>query len=271
MPHLIKSQFWDGREPDLEGQSKQPLINPVEHGLANYEPILEIIRKDPDYPAAFQSVFGVSSEKITIDHIAKAIASFERTLVSGNSPFDRYYFKGQTDAMTDAQIRGFNLFVGQGRCVSCHTIEQDQALFTDGRFHNIGVGINQIQEDIPRLTKAFLEAKNKGGNVDVMVLSDKKSSELGRFAVTDELNQIGAFKTPTLRNVELTAPYMHDGSLKTLKDVMNHYNNGGVTKAGDRVNDFLSGGIRPSKSDRCTTGRSGGIYEGTDEFKVEPQ
>jgi cytochrome c peroxidase len=240
-----KSQFWDGREPDLEGQSKQPLINPVEHGLANYEPILEIIRKDPDYPAAFQSVFGVSSEKITIDHIAKAIASFERTLVSGNSPFDRYYFKGQTDAMTDAQIRGFNLFVGQGRCVSCHTIEQDQALFTDGRFHNIGVGINQIQEDIPRLTKAFLEAKNKGGNVDVMVLSDKKSSELGRFAVTDELNQIGAFKTPTLRNVELTAPYMHDGSLKTLKDVMNHYNNGGVAKAGDRVNDFLSGGIRP--------------------------
>jgi cytochrome c peroxidase len=240
-----KFQFWDGREPDLEGQSKQPPINPVEGGLANHEPMLEIVRKDPDYPAAFQSVFGVSSEKVTIDHIAKAIASFERTLVSGNSPFDRYYFKGQKDAMTDAQIRGFNLFVGQGRCVSCHVIEQDQALFTDGRFHNIGVGINQIQQDVPRLTKAFLEAKNKGGNVDVMVLSDKKSSELGRFAVTDELNQIGAFKTPTLRNVELTAPYMHDGSLKNLKDVMIHYNNGGVAKADDRVNDFLSGGIRP--------------------------
>ncbi len=240
-----KSQFWDGREPDLEGQSKQPLINPVEHGLANYEPMLEIIRKDAYYPAAFQSVFGISSDKVTIDHIAKAIASFERTLVSGNSPFDRYYFGGQADAMTDAQIRGFNLFVGQGRCVSCHVIEQDQALFTDGRFHNIGVGINQIQQDVPRLTKAFLEAKNKGGNVDVMVLSDKKSSELGRFAVTDELNQIGAFKTPTLRNVELTAPYMHDGSLKTLKEVMIHYNNGGVTKAGDPVNAFLSGGIRP--------------------------
>jgi len=239
------SQFWDGREPDLEGQSKQPLINPVEHGLANYEPILEIIRKDPDYPAAFQAVFGINSEKITIDHIAKAIASFERTLVAGNSPFDRYYFKGQTDAMTDAQIRGFNLFTGQGRCVSCHTIEQDQALFTDSRFHNIGVGINQIQQDIPRLTKAFLEAKNKGGNVDVMVLSDKKSSELGRFAVTDELSQIGAFKTPTLRNVELTGPYMHDGSLLTLKDVMIHYNNGGVTNPGDPVNAFLSGGIRP--------------------------
>lgn len=240
-----QSQFWDGREPDLEGQSKQPLINPVEHGLANYEPILKIIGTDPYYPTAFKSVFGVSSDKVTIDHIAKAIAGFERTLVSGNSPFDRYYFKRQADAMTEAQIRGFNLFIGQGRCVSCHTIEQDHALFTDGRFHNIGIGINQIQQDVPRLTKAFLEAKAKGGNVDVMVLSDKKSSELGRFAVTDDLSEIGAFKTPTLRNIELTAPYMHDGSLKTLKDVMIHYNNGGVTKADDRVNDFLSGGIRP--------------------------
>ena len=240
-----KTQFWDGREPDLEGQSKQPPINPVEGGLANYEPILEIVRKDSYYPAAFPSVFGVSSKKVTIDHIAKAIASFERTLVTGNSAFDRYYFKGRTDAMTDTQIRGFNLFVGQGRCISCHVIEQDQALFTDNRFHNIGIGINQIQQDVPRLTKAFLEAKNKGGNVDVMVLSDKKTSELGRFVVTDELSKIGAFKTPTLRNVELTAPYMHDGSLQTLKDVVIHYNNGGVSKAGDHVNDFLSGGIRP--------------------------
>lgn len=240
-----KSQFWDGREPDLEGQAKEPLINPVEHGLPNHEPILEITRSDPYYQAAFQSVFGVSDKKITIDHVAEAIADFERTLVSGDSPFDRYYFKGQTDAMTEAQVRGFQLFIGQGRCVSCHTIEQDHALFTDSRFHNIGIGINQIQQDVPRLAQAFLEAKVKGGNVDSMVLTDKKSSELGRFAVTDNLGQIGAFKTPTLRNIELTAPYMHDGSLKTLKEVMVHYNNGGATKAGDPVNAFLSGGIRP--------------------------
>jgi cytochrome c peroxidase len=240
-----KSQFWDGREPDLEGQAKQPPVNPVEGGLPNHEPILEITRTDPYYQTAFQSVFGVNGKKLTIDHVVQAIASFERTLVSGNSAFDRYYFKGQADAMTEAQVRGFQLFIGQGRCVSCHTIEQDHALFTDSRFHNIGIGINQVQQEIPRLAQAFLEAKNKGSQVDVMVLTDKKSSELGRFAVTDELSQIGAFKTPTLRNVELTAPYMHDGSLKTLKEVMVHYNNGGVTKAGEQVNDFLSGGIRP--------------------------
>lgn len=240
-----KLQFWDGREPDLERQSKQPLINPIEHGLSNYGSILEIIRTDPYYQTAFKSVFGVAVSKVTIDHVAKAIASFERTLVSGDSAFDRYYFKGQAEAMTEAQIRGFGLFVGQGRCVSCHVIEQDQALFTDGRFHNIGIGINPIQQEVPRLAQAFLEAKSKGINVDVAVLSDKKSSELGRFAVTDELSQIGAFKTPTLREIDLTAPYMHDGSLKTLKDVVNHYNNGGVTKTGYRVNDFLDGGIRP--------------------------
>jgi len=239
------SQFWDGREPDLEGQAKQPLINPVEHGLTNHKQVLEIVRTDPGYLATFQTVFDVSAKNLTIDHVAKAIASFERTLITGNAPFDRYYFKGQSDAMTAAQIRGFELFAGQGRCVSCHSIEQDHALFTDGRFHNIGIGITQVRQDIPRLAQAFLEAKNKGNQVDVMVLTDKKSSELGRFAVTDELSQIGAFKTPTLRNIELTAPYMHDGSLLTLKEVMVHYNNGGVNTAGDPVNDFLSGGIRP--------------------------
>lgn len=239
------SQFWDGREPDLEGQSKQPFVNPVEHGLANHEAILDIVRADTDYKVAFSSVFGVSGEQVSIEQVAKAIASFERTIISGNSPFDRYYFNGDTKAMSDAQVRGFKLFIDQGRCVSCHTIEQDHALFTDNRFHNIGIGINDIQQDVPRFAEAFLEAKNKGADVDIMVLTDKKSSELGRFAVTNELDKVGAFKTPTLRNIEMTAPYMHDGSLKTLKDVIKHYQNGGVTPADAKVNAYLSGGIRP--------------------------
>lgn len=239
------SQFWDGREPDLEGQSKQPFVNPVEGGLPNHEPILDIVRNDPAYKNAFETVFGAGGKQLTLDHVAKAIASFERTVISGDSPFDQYYFGDNKNAMTDAQRRGFDLFLGQGRCVSCHTIEQDHALFTDNRFHNIGVGINAIQQDVPRLATAFLEAKNQGGEVDVIVLTDKKSSELGRFAVTDNITEIGAFKTPTLRNIALTAPYMHDGSLKTLKEVIIHYNNGGVTPANAQVNDFLSGGIRP--------------------------
>ncbi len=239
------SQFWDGREPDLEGQSKQPFINPVEGGLPDHGPILEIVRSDPEYRTAFTEVFGITGEEVTMDHVAKSIASFERTLVAGDSPFDRYYFNGDTSALTEAQTRGFELFLGQGRCVSCHTVEQDHALFTDNRFHNIGVGINTIQDDVPRLTAAFLEAEHSGQDVDALVLTDKKASELGRFAVTDQITEIGAFKTPTLRNIALTAPYMHDGSLRTLKDVVIHYNNGGVTPANAQVNAFLSGGIRP--------------------------
>ncbi|MEE9413191.1 MAG: cytochrome c peroxidase [Methylococcales bacterium] len=242
---FYQSQFWDGREADLEGQSKQPFINPVEGGLTDHQPILKIVRTDPEYTSSFLSVFTVAGQQLTMEHVAKAIASFERTLISGNSPFDRYYFKGETNALTASQARGLQLFLGQGRCVSCHTIEQNHALFTDNRFHNIGIGINNIQEDIPRFAGAFLQAKNEGRDVDVMVLTDKKSSELGRFAITEEITLMGAFKTPTLRNVELTAPYMHDGSLKTLKDVIKHYNNGGVTPADAKVNAFLSGGIRP--------------------------
>jgi len=237
--------FWDGREPSLEEQSKDPMVNPVEMGLPNHQPVLKLIRTDPEYVKAFKTVFGKSGDQLTMEEVKKAIASFERTIVAGDSPFDHYYFGGDKKAMTPAQIRGFQVFMGQGRCVSCHTVEQDQALFTDNRFHNIGIGINQMQKDVPRLAGEFLKAKAQGGDVDKAVLSDPKTSNLGRFAVTDALDDMGSFKTSTLRNIAMTAPYMHDGSLKTLKEVVVHYNNGGVTKKGDRVNDFLSGGIRP--------------------------
>jgi cytochrome c peroxidase len=174
-----------------------------------------------------------------------AIATFERTLVAGDSPFDKYYFGGDKAAMSEAAVRGFKVYLEDGRCVSCHTIEQDHALFTDNRFHNIGVGINRIQDKVPEIAPKFLEAKAKGVDVDKAVLTDPSSSELGRFAITEGLDDLGSFKTPTLRNAAVTAPFMHDGSLATLRDVVVHYNNGGVTNKGERVNDFLSGGIRP--------------------------
>ncbi|QSA98741.1 cytochrome-c peroxidase [Methylococcus sp. EFPC2] len=241
----FKRQFWDGRSPSLEDQAIHPFVNPIEMGLPNHEPILKIVRSDPQYAKAFKTVFGTAGEAITLTEVTRAIASFERTVLSGDSPFDRYYFGGNQDALSPAAARGFQVFLGQGRCVSCHVIEQTQALFTDHRFHNIGVGINRIQDDVPRLAGAFLEAKARGADVDVTVLSDRKSSELGRFAITDQFDELGAFKTPTLREVARTAPYMHDGSLKTLREVVEHYNNGGVSDTKTRVNDFLSGGIRP--------------------------
>ena len=240
-----RTMFWDGRSPDLEDQSLHPFVNPVEMGLPDHGPILQIVRTDPAYVAAFQKVFGKTGAEVTMREVARAIAAFERTIVAGDSPFDRWYFAGETDALTDAQKRGFDLFVNKGRCVSCHRVEQTQALFTDNRFHNIGVGVNRIQGDIPALTHEFLEAKHTLAEVDVKVLSDPKTSEIGRFAVTTGLDDIGSFKTPTLRNIAATPPYMHDGSIATLRETVTHYNNGGVTNEGDPVNDFLSGGIRP--------------------------
>jgi cytochrome c peroxidase len=241
----MKTLFWDGREPDLEGQSKQPFINPVEGGLPNHQPILKVIRNDEKYLRDFRKVFGVSAREIGIDHVARAIASFERTLVTGNSPFDRWRYGGEKNALTAAQRRGFEVFVGKGRCVSCHRIEQTQALFMDNRFHNIGVGFKTVRGKETEIAREFISAKRKGADVDKTVLTQKEASELGRFAVSEDMTEVGAFKTPTLRNIELTAPYMHDGSLAKLEDVVEFYNNGGRLKKKDPLSPFLSGGIRP--------------------------
>lgn len=239
----LETQFWDGREPDLENQSAQPFVNPVEMGLKSHDPILEIIAGDPEYQVLFKKAFGKTGDQITMTEVLQALATFERTLIGGDTPFDRYYFGGDKTAMTPAEIRGFEVFVGQGRCVSCHTIEQTQALFTDNRFHMIGVSANQMPQDLDELSAAVEEVKEKG--TDIAVLSNPKTSALGRYAVTRDLTDIGAFKTPTLRNIELTAPYMHDGSHKTLEEVVTFYNNGGRLKETAPVPELLSGGIRP--------------------------
>jgi len=239
------TQFWDGRSPSLEDQSTHPPVNPVEMGLPSLDSIVQIVRTDPNYTAKFKEAFGIDADEISMTQVSQAIAAFERTQIYGDSPFDRYWFGADKTALSASAQRGLDVFLNQGRCVSCHVIEQDNALFTDHRFHNIGAGINRIQGDVPGFVTAFLDAKHSGVDVDVKVLSDPHASELGRFAIDDQLDSVGAFKTPTLRNVALTAPYFHDGSLKTLREVVVHYNNGGVTKAGDPVNDFLSGGIRP--------------------------
>ena len=108
------------------------------------------------------------------------------------------------------------------------------------------MGINQLPEDdLTRLSAEFLQARYNQTDVDTKVLADRKSSELGRFAVTRNLSEVGSFKTPTLRDIALTAPYMHDGSLKTLEEVIDHYNRGGAGSDKEKINPYISGGIRP--------------------------
>ncbi len=239
------SQFWDGRSPDLEDQALHPFVNPVEMGLANHDPILKIVRTDPEYVKQFRKVFGVEPSGITIRHVVKAIATFERVIISANSRFDRWHFKGE-NTLSDKEILGFDIFLNKGRCVSCHVVEHTTALFTDGKFHNVGTGINRVaNDDIARLSSEFLKAKYSSTDVDLKVLGDPKASELGRFAVTRNISEVGAFKTPTLRDITLTAPYMHDGSLKTLEEVVDHYNRGGASSDKEKITHHLSGGIRP--------------------------
>lgn len=232
------TQFWDGRVPSLEEQAKAPFVNSVEHGLEDHTPIIETIRKDPTYPEQFKKVFGIEPDAITIDHVVKAIASFERTLISGNSAFDRYLYGGEKTAMSESAISGLNVFRNKGRCVDCHTIGQINAAFTDNDFHNLGVGFKVIESDMYNIANKFRETKKEDKDIEEDILTKSTVSELGRFSVTLRPTDIGRFKTPTIRNVALTAPYMHDGSIKTLEEVVELYDKGGED------NPLLDGGIR---------------------------
>lgn len=233
------SQFWDGRVPSLEEQSKGPFTNPVEHGLKNFDPILETIGNDNEYLALFRKVFRTGPADITIDHVAKAIAAFERTVISGNSPFDRYLYGKEKTAMSPAAIRGLEVFRLKGRCVDCHTTGQTSAIFTDNKFHNIGVGFSRIQENLMDIIDAFRRRSESDRELDTDILTSDNISELGRFAVTLDPSDIGRFKTPSLRNIAVTGPYMHDGSMDSLEEVVEFYNQGGED------NPMLDGGIRP--------------------------
>lgn len=191
-------QFWDGRAASLEDQAAGPIANPIEMNLSHADCVAKL-NADAEYPALFAKAFGPGP--VTMDKIQKSIASFERTVIAGDSPFDRYQYGGDKKAMSASAIRGLAIFKDAklGNCAVCHTIEEKYALFSDGKFHNIGVGI--------------------GSNGELL--------DLGRFDQTKVESDKGAFRTPTLRNIAKTAPYMHDGSQKTLRDVVDFYVGGG--------------------------------------------
>lgn len=193
--------LWDGRAISLEDQVIIALTNPNEMGLTESRLDMHL----DSYRSEFVKVFGGPP---TLQEVARAIAAFERTLIIGNAPVDRFLYCGETDALNDIQKKGLELFSGPANCIRCHWYSHEsvhplggrQALFTDNRFHNIGAG---------------------------------ELNDPGRAAITALPEDWGAFKTPTLRNVALTAPYMHDGSLATLREVVEFYNRGGVMKSGD--------------------------------------
>ena len=202
-------QFWDGRAPSLEEQAKGPIANPVEMmseptSDAAHKAAVARLKAAAGYRERFQKVFG--TEDFNIDHVAKAIATYERTILSGNSAFDKYK-AGNKKAMTPEAIRGMDVFFNKAACDSCHL----GFTFTENSYVNIGIGM------------------------------DKVSPDLGRYMVTKREEDKGAFKTPTLRDIADTAPYMHDGSLKTLEEVVEHYDKGGIK------NPWLDQRLKPLK------------------------
>lgn len=214
----LTSLFWDGRRRSLEEQAADPLVNPVEHGLRSHDELLATVRADASYAAGFRAAFGVGPEAIGVEHVVKALAAFERTLVAGGSPFDRYRYGGDASALSDAQLRGLILFAGRARCTTCHTLGEKHALLTDQEFHTIGIGQERLQ---PRLADRTMRlVRLSPAERDQSILTDPEVADLGRFAVTLKPVDIGRFRTPTLRNVALTAPYMHDGSVPTLAEAV---------------------------------------------------
>lgn len=209
-------QFWDGRAPSLEKQAEGPITNPVEmaHSLPG---VVDHLQRDASYRAQFKQAWG--SDQITIDMVTKSIGSFERTVLSGSSPFDRFYYGGDKKALSASAQRGLKVFQNpkRGNCAVCHNIDKKYAMFCDNKFHNIGIG-----------------ADTRGEFADT-----------GRYSQTKVDTDMGRFKTPTLRNVAQTAPYMHDGSMPDLKAAIDHYIGGGNSNPHlDKeihVLDFLSG------------------------------
>jgi len=195
-------QFWDGRATTLEEQAVGPMANLVEMGSTQDEVVTKL-KSIPGYRALFAKAFG--TEDFTIDHVAKAIATFERTVLSGNSAYDRYQ-AGNKKALAAPQVRGLKVFQ-KAKCDKCHK----DSLFSDNAFHNLGTGM------------------------------DKPGPDVGRYSVTHDPKDWGAFKTPTLRDVAETPPYMHDGSLKTLREVVDFYDKGGT------LNKNLDKDIKPLK------------------------
>jgi cytochrome c peroxidase len=202
-------------------------------GMPSPEAVVTKVRGIAEYQTAFKQLNG---RDVTYDDIASAIAAFERTKLSGNARFDRF-LAGDSKAVTAQERRGWALFNGKGRCNTCHAGNAISPLFSDQKFHNIGIAAHK--QDFVQLANEALRVVRAGDEKQIDELAlQSKFSELGRFLVTRKENDIGSFKTPTLRNIGVTGPYMHDGSLATLWDVMDHYNKGGV------ANPYLDGGMQ---------------------------
>ena len=219
-----KTQFWDGRVKTLEEQAALPIVNAVEMGHPNLDAAVAQIASVEEYQQAFQRVFGRPPNG---PDLLRAIASYERTQLSFDSPFDRF-IAGDNNAIDASAKRGWELFNTQARCNKCHALmetQRDVTVFTDNDFHNIGIGI--IRHNVVALGRQAEQLIKSGDTAAIdRAAIQTDMSALGRFLITKKEKDIASFKTPDIRNVLVTGPYFHDGSQETLWDVIDHYNKG---------------------------------------------
>jgi cytochrome c peroxidase len=233
-----KAQFWDGRAKTLEEQAAFPIVNPVEMGQPDLDAAVAKIAGIEEYDRDFRGVFG---HPPTASDLVRAIASYERTQLAFDSPFD-HFVAGEKNAVDESAKRGWKLFNTRARCNKCHALTEqkhDVTYFTDDDFHNIGVGT--IRHNVVALAA---KAEQLVNSKDATAIDDAaigtEMSALGRFLITKKQADIASFKTPDVRNVLITAPYFHDGSQETLWDVLDHYNKGDGLH-----NPFLDEDIQP--------------------------
>jgi cytochrome c peroxidase len=219
-----KTQFWDGRAKTFEDQAVLPMTNHFEMGQPNLDAAVKQIAAIGEYQREFREVFG---RPLNGADLARAIASYERSQISFDSPFD-HFIAGEKTAISDSAKRGWELFNTKARCNKCHALSEtkpDPTFFIDQDFHNIGIGI--IRHNVVALAcqaEQLIHSGNARAVDDAAIQTDM--SALGRFLVSKKDSDIASFKTPSLRNVLITAPYFHDGSQATLWDAMDHYNKG---------------------------------------------
>lgn len=213
------SFFWDGRRNRLEDVVLDPFTNPVELGLASVDELLARVRSRP-YAVEFRSAFPDANAWPTREQIQNVLIAFIRTLTTGTSAFDRYL--DRVEPLSPEAEQGRLLFGGVAGCSNCHTLTGKMPSLSDGVFHHSGIGQDRIASRLSKLTVAVVEQNRTVDELGPILLSDRDWSALGRFAVSHQPVDVSSFKTPTLRNVAITAPYMHDGSIPTLSEAVNH-------------------------------------------------
>lgn len=216
LPHFTHF-FWDGREERLDQAAVAAFTNQAEMAQPDMSVVIKAVSQKPDYRIRFKAAFG--NERVDQERISSSILAYLASVTTGRSRYDAFV-AGNTAALTTAERRGLDVFRGKAECSSCHALEAAPAAFTDNQFHHSNVGMDRMAGQVGTTIESFKTKREQGVPLAALVLSDPDIAALGRFAISGQGNDLAAYRTPTLRNVTRTPPYMHDGSVRSLEEAI---------------------------------------------------